>query len=1137
MQRVDPSADELGLDWGEDSIYCEATCRPEDVLYEGSDDEDYDKPISRKLRCEAAGQRYLDGKTPFILTAVLKGPFDGEKSGWVNPWRSKYRTANTSQGTRTSPGKLTRSAKVKRNVSIPETIQSAPKDSLECHLPSPESLKQASVTEPHPYLEEDELAIVQEWRSTVEPIEVVKDRFWASTPQGSRSERKRKARGSSWLKLLANKRQRMDIMESGSVNTPVPRRSQPTDFPRDDVEHDKTLNSSFRSAPDRLPSSNTASVRFFSEPRNSDWEHVAQVADDTDELGGPLHDSTVTTFGTSIKRISPYRDVVKDGLEGEAKHAEDELSRDKIASVQAAASLSAPTSECRFAPASVSGTKPSQHSLRQQMPNKPALSRQLQGSESHDSNVEDVLMLPAGYESGDPSPAFETQEDQSFCFKMRPKPSSASSVDEPRLSRQRSKSPQDIEGNDEDTWSGLSSLKDDIQFLDAVVSPKESANTDNVDIGSGSSGVDLMDIDKRDVSSDLSIISSEEFNGFDVSKEPICDSFEIETASDTSSTSNSDTESVSSHNEAEGVIEVADTPSPDEAQERLEAANEEIRVVVEDDNVVQLGNVSAHEDDSSQDTDEQEEEENAIDSLSSASTASGDKPSQVSFPKLPSLTKVSPIKLTPSKPSSSLASPLHAELLLSSVKKRFIPQSSWAKLCHLTGSPLSSPARPSPCVLSAAVSPSNTINTHKTMSPMGSKVSTSLLQTRSSPQSKNGSGDTPNESTPRPTPTCTNADQTPSRTEPSTKSGNKPVTVPKLASTKTTSVLQDRQETHDAVPKEDSAVRSSQQSPWAGSKLSQYASLATGQLSTIDGSQCSTPSKKLHDSPSIPSSVAQSPWTEETNQVPKVDQAITSTIEKADHPASSNLHESTIVASAPNMQIQDASIVATPAPQARASTPEPQFSVKSFASFMSPSPKRRPRQVKRATWGDSGSRLPSTQGILASATKNPWECDSSQRRVSWAPLPHEAEKPSGLLVTRSPLLAKCRQASPPPTTPIADLPTSEDSKFHEHFNAVARRTNLLHATAVCQGLLPSESQRTVGSPAPDAMAETFLTADQLRQRNHLANQTRSDRETEESQDPLDMVEDVFREMGDFLEQWDVDNAHTPQAAQGVQSPW
>lgn len=871
-QTADPLADELALGWGEDTIYCEATCDPEDVLYEGSDDENYDTPMSRKLRIEAAGQRFLDGRTPVLLTALLRGPFDAKSSDWVNPWRSKHRTAGNATIIRTSPGKLKRSANVRRNVSIPETVQPA-SDSLECHLPSPESLNQTSETETHPYLEEDELAKVREWRDAVDAEKKPKDEFWASTPQGSLSERKRKAKGSSWLKHLANKRQRTDVMETGSIDSPVPSRNQPSLSPT------KAF-TSFSSVPDRLPSSALATKRAFSTPQH------------------------------------------------EQPTSEDELSRDKV-------KLDRPSA-------------PSSSSL---------------------SSIQYTPVLDA---------AFETQEDDSFCFKMRPKLNQAVET----------ASDQDVSmSRDEDTWSGLSS-----------------PNHDVVEIG------------QIAVTSPLSSISSKEFHGFE-----IIDSRPDTTPSDSASECQSATGSEEEEGEAEAV-----------------------------------GKAKATE-------------------VVSPTTLNNGTPQTLAGRR--------EAEATPSKPTTP-----HAEYLLrTSIKKRFIPQSSWEKLAKLTGSPAhqSLPQRRSSCPSKlASNSPSGR---RKTASVQSTPMKTTLRRALSLPQ--------PSLQNVRPTV----VDSQEQQLEQGQRQSNSP---------------------------KDTRIPFSQQTPWVDNKLSQYATMSLGKISTDNPM---SESKETDTIVAEPSPVGQTPWTNEMAELPTMPLPPTPVVEIEDRTTVEEPN-TPAVASQVDTPLQDASAAATTVIE---STPEPQFSVKSFASFRSTSPGHSSRRSKSAVWRGSGARMPSTQGILASATKNPWVVRSSERRVSFAPLPHETKGYSSNPTTPCPSTSKGRQGSPPPDTPMSELPTSGDDKFHKHFDAVVRGPIIRHK----QRLLPSESQRTVGSPMPDAMAEAFVSADQLRQSAPPSDPTKSDRESDESQDPMEMAEDVFREM-DHVFEWNLSGTESsPQKTQGQQSPW
>ncbi|KAG4266431.1 hypothetical protein FPRO03_01715 [Fusarium proliferatum] len=969
-QIADPLADELALGWGEDTIYCEATCDPEDVLYEGSDDENYDNPMSRKLRIEAAGQRFLDGKTPVLLTALLRGPFDAKSSNWVNPWRSKHRTAGNARIIRTSPGKLKRSANVRRNVSIPETVQPA-SDSLECHLPSPESLNQTSETETHPYLEEDELAKVREWRDAVDVEKKPKDKFWASTPQGSLSERKRKAKGSSWLKHLANKRQRTDIIETGSIDTPVPSRNQPS------LSATKAFNTSFSSVPDRLPSSAIATKRFFS----------------TQQHEQPI--------------------------------SEDELSRDKVKLGRPSARSSSSLSSLQYTPVlEAHGNISSQDGIDQ-------VSVRQQGSvpATTDLRAQDEVVR-------NPRSAFETQEDDSFCFKMRPTLNQAVET----------ASDQDVSiSRDEDTWSGLSSPNDDM------------ASTPVEEGRSLRESESAMEIDQIAVTSPLSSISSKDFRGFEISD-----------CRPSSMIDTTPSDSVSEFQSATG--------SEDEDMGMTATAGVTSSLAVTENHG---GSDTASVDESSDEEEEEEVGKAKATEVVSPTTLNNRTPQTLAGRRREADT-------TPSKSTT----PSHAEYLLrTSIKKRFIPQSSWDKLAKLTGSPAyqSIPQRRASCPSKLAFNPPS--DRRETTSVQSTPMKTTIRRALSLPQ-----------------PPLQNV---------------RPTVVDSPAKE-----LQLEQEQRQPNSPKDTRIPFSQQTPWVDSKLSQYATLSLGKISTDSPT---LESKETGTIVAESSPVGQTPWTNEMAEPPTMPLPLTPVVEIEDRTTVEEPN-TPAVASQVDTPLQDASAAATTVIE---STPEPQFSVKSFASFRSTSPGHSSRRSKRAVWRGSGSRMPSTQGILASATKNPWVVRSSERRVSFAPLPHETEGYSSNPTTPCPSTSKGRQGSPPPDTPMSELPTSGGDKFHKHFDAVVRGPIIRHK----QRLLPSESQRTVGSPMPDAMAEAFLSADQLRRSAPPSDPTKSDRESDESQDPMEMAEDVFREM-DHVFEWNLSGTESsPQKTQVQQSPW
>ncbi|KAF7551995.1 hypothetical protein G7Z17_g4637 [Cylindrodendrum hubeiense] len=1084
MRHAGQKADVLGPSWEEDTIYCEATCAPEDVFYEGSDDEDYDDLTSRRLRYEAAGQRFLDGSTPLLLTATLKGPFD-TSSGWINPWRSKHRTTGTMKGTRTSPEKLSRQSTHKRNISIPETIDVGPHDSMECHLPSPESLKQAPVADIHPYLEEDELAMVQNWRTAVQPV--AKDQFWAATPKGNISERKRKARGSEWLRKLVSKRRRTELMELESINMPVPRRPG---FREEGSSNRLGPNTSFCSAPGQLPSSAATATRFLLGHDGASFQS-ARDTDDDDELLDSVHvsfSSAPSRLQSPSKRLSPHRNAKRTVYK--SRGSEDELSLDNVA-MRAAATLSSPVSQQRFS--QVLPRKSPRHSLSQQ-----ALAKQspsLPPSSLTSMVYEDVA---DEYEMGEGDEQFETQKDESFCFRMPSKLTSAadSPVD---VANQ----PDVIEG---ESWSGLSSSdQTELQPLhiaegECVESKDQGPKIDTLSIAPDTG---IVEIDRVGVSSELSSLISNDFEGFDVEAPSEADvemASDSDTANVSHTTNSSDAASKPSY-EAEDDIGVEVTNNQPGFQQVV--SNEQPYHATETEDQ------SMSEDDTSEEDGSEESEEGSNDGTDD------NIPSQVS--------EHEAAESVPERPIEHLQ-PGPLSLLKNSVK-RFAPKTSWARLslAESISSPTPTPDNEidesSHTIIPDRVleisTPGEVLSEHSEAANAASELAEQAHDDMDVEKSITAS--TPNSQASSPLP---------QRSEHS----------------------QEVLEHNDAMKADDANQESiplsvSQQSPWAGTKLSQFAMPPANHI-IQDAEDLSKP-QVIDDASTIASTPAQIPW-EISTKLPDVPQDHTPSTDNADQ--LSALHE--LATTSSSSQLQNCSTISTtpaitPAVALRATTPEPQFSVKSFASFMSPSPERRPRNSRRATWRDSGSRLPSTQGILASATKNPWGLTVSQRRVSWAQLPHEMSSPTTGDVIPSPLEARGRQLSPPPAIPIAELPTSEDAKFHDHFTAVARQTKGLR-----QRLLPTASQRTLGSPEAQAMAEAFLAVDQLRkpslggQSMDNAGSQRESERTQESQEPLDIVEDVIREMGGYLDTWNVDTeldiarkSSSMQAPQLTQSPW
>lgn len=196
-------------------IYNEAVHDPEDLLYEGSDDEEYNSPSEKRMRYENAGRGYLSGRDLYLLSASLKGPFD-HKSGWVNPWQSRGRKHAQFK----SKLHQTLSKSSREIAESPMQMKPVPDDCMQCHLPSPESLSQEPVSDSCQYMEEDELARVEQWRGDVSQIELRKDSFWAGAEDNDiKSTRKRRTNGSMWLKRLPTKKMRI---QDGFDDTSTP---------------------------------------------------------------------------------------------------------------------------------------------------------------------------------------------------------------------------------------------------------------------------------------------------------------------------------------------------------------------------------------------------------------------------------------------------------------------------------------------------------------------------------------------------------------------------------------------------------------------------------------------------------------------------------------------------------------------------------------------------------------------------------------------------------------------------------------------------------------------------------------------------------------------------------------------------
>ncbi|KAG7143900.1 hypothetical protein HYQ46_007353 [Verticillium longisporum] len=289
---------------GDEPLYCEAD--PTEALYKGSDDEDYPNPSVRKYKYEAAAVRFLEGKKTFILSATLRGPFD-EASGWTNPWQSKGRSKGRSTSSDT-PGSGVSYSGISQSVAKLRSIRHSIEDSFtqkatahassSCHLPSPESLDRAIQ---HPYLDEDELVKLESWRSRVAPAKPSIDRFWAPRQASFDSTvlRKRRAQDPGWLKRRAPKRHRtdgdiddLDDLDTASVlaqgfgmsqNIHQPILPPPEADVEDELNNNIVHNSDNPISPERK---SPTRIGILTSPAKANGE-----SDSDDELSGPSQSS------------------------------------------------------------------------------------------------------------------------------------------------------------------------------------------------------------------------------------------------------------------------------------------------------------------------------------------------------------------------------------------------------------------------------------------------------------------------------------------------------------------------------------------------------------------------------------------------------------------------------------------------------------------------------------------------------------------------------------------------------------------------------------------------------------------------------------------------------------------------------
>lgn len=156
----------------DEPVYSEALHTSEDVLYSGSEDEAYNSPTERRERYEDKGQRFLQGKPLMLLSASLRGPFTKE-SGWSNPWRSN--TSRKSQAVQSTPACVQEESVI---IAATPTI-------LESYVHDAASPRPNTPATSHRYLDDEILHEIKTWQDTVANQSRLEDPFDENTYEPS----------------------------------------------------------------------------------------------------------------------------------------------------------------------------------------------------------------------------------------------------------------------------------------------------------------------------------------------------------------------------------------------------------------------------------------------------------------------------------------------------------------------------------------------------------------------------------------------------------------------------------------------------------------------------------------------------------------------------------------------------------------------------------------------------------------------------------------------------------------------------------------------------------------------------------------------------------------------------------------
>ncbi|KAI0884854.1 uncharacterized protein GGS22DRAFT_180063 [Annulohypoxylon maeteangense] len=308
----------------------------------------------------------------------------------------------------------------------------------------------------------------------------------------------------------------------------------------------------------------------------------------------------------------------------------------------------------------------------------------------------------------------------------------------------------------------------------------------------------------------------------------------------------------------------------------------------------------------------------------------------------------------------------------------------------------------------------------------------------------------------------------------------------------------------------------SQQSPWGG-KLSEPLKIDHGHhLADVEAKPTDT-----HPSTIVPQ-VHQNPWAESSASFKPRSKYSLSCSPTAfnEEPPPPHLQLSMAAVGQYSESSKGNPITPPRMPTFHVRTPDLESSIKPFATFNSPSPKR---------GGQQFAGRPSSIGHPWSIIPDALDSGRSTRRVTFALFPEDDDD----IETRQPLNIK-RAASPPPQTTVNADDDDVGKNFHNHFSIMKRRASGENIRRRSKPLLPSSSQQMPISPSVGAMAEAFQVADAYIPRTQgtpvgIVKRNVDQKMHGEEQSPwqkesqgVDDVADVMNNLNDFINPWDTD---------------